>query len=189
MCRRDNAAVVLATQSLSQLARLPNRHVLLESCPTKIFLPNPDAASPGTAALYAGIDNLFDKDPPNFPGANGSGNNVLFNPVGRMFRSDNGPWFTVVGIVADMRRQGIEFEPIPQMFEAMTQNPSGGGILVLRTSAPDPSRAPGKTISEPICGEMARSSQESRSWRNSRASGPRLAPLGVTFVRACRPTS
>jgi outer membrane receptor protein involved in Fe transport len=41
----------------------------------------------GGAALYAGIDNLFDKDPPNFPGANGSGNNVLFNPVGRMFKA------------------------------------------------------------------------------------------------------
>jgi hypothetical protein len=37
-------------------------------------------------ALYGAIDNLFDTDPPNFPGANGSGNNVLFNPVGRMFR-------------------------------------------------------------------------------------------------------
>jgi outer membrane receptor protein involved in Fe transport len=43
--------------------------------------------SDGGAALYAGIDNLFDKDPPNFPGANGSGNNVLFNPVGRMFKA------------------------------------------------------------------------------------------------------
>jgi outer membrane receptor protein involved in Fe transport len=36
--------------------------------------------------VYAGIDNLFNVDPPRFPGANGSGNNVLFNPVGRMFK-------------------------------------------------------------------------------------------------------
>jgi iron complex outermembrane recepter protein len=36
--------------------------------------------------VYAGVDNLFDVDPPRFPGANGSGNNVLFNPVGRMFK-------------------------------------------------------------------------------------------------------
>jgi outer membrane receptor protein involved in Fe transport len=36
--------------------------------------------------LYAGIDNVLDQDPPRFPGANGSGNNVLFNPVGRMFK-------------------------------------------------------------------------------------------------------
>ncbi|BAK67434.1 TonB-dependent receptor-like protein [Sphingobium sp. SYK-6] len=37
--------------------------------------------------VYFGVDNVFDKDPPNYPGANGSGNNVLFNPVGRMFKA------------------------------------------------------------------------------------------------------
>ena len=37
--------------------------------------------------VYFGIDNLFNIDPPNFPGANGSGNNVLFNPVGRMYKA------------------------------------------------------------------------------------------------------
>jgi outer membrane receptor protein involved in Fe transport len=36
--------------------------------------------------FYAGVDNVFNQDPPNFPGANGAGNNVLFNPVGRMFK-------------------------------------------------------------------------------------------------------
>ncbi len=40
-----------------------------------------------TAAIYAGVDNMFNVDPPNFPGANGSGNNVLFNPVGRFFKA------------------------------------------------------------------------------------------------------
>jgi len=39
------------------------------------------------ASVYFGIDNLFNVDPPNFPGANGSGNNVLFNPVGRMYKA------------------------------------------------------------------------------------------------------
>jgi len=37
--------------------------------------------------VYFGVDNLFNVDPPAFPGANGSGNNVLFNPVGRMFKA------------------------------------------------------------------------------------------------------
>jgi iron complex outermembrane receptor protein len=37
--------------------------------------------------VYFGIDNLFNVDPPAFPGANGSGNNVLFNPVGRMYKA------------------------------------------------------------------------------------------------------
>lgn len=36
--------------------------------------------------IYGGVDNVFNQDPPRFPGANGSGNNVLFNPVGRMFK-------------------------------------------------------------------------------------------------------
>jgi iron complex outermembrane recepter protein len=44
-------------------------------------------SSDSQAVLYAGIDNLFNTDPPPFPGANGSGNNVLFNPVGRMFKA------------------------------------------------------------------------------------------------------
>lgn len=37
--------------------------------------------------VYFGIDNVFDVDPPNFPGANGSGNNILFNPVGQSFKA------------------------------------------------------------------------------------------------------
>ncbi|MBT2187745.1 TonB-dependent receptor domain-containing protein [Sphingobium nicotianae] len=39
------------------------------------------------ASVYFGVDNVFNVDPPAFPGANGSGNNVLFNPVGRMFKA------------------------------------------------------------------------------------------------------
>jgi type IV secretion/conjugal transfer VirB4 family ATPase len=50
--RKQNAAVVLATQSLAQLWESPHRHVLLESCPTRILLPNPEAASPGHVGLY-----------------------------------------------------------------------------------------------------------------------------------------
>jgi type IV secretion system protein VirB4 len=50
--RKQNAAVVLATQSLAQLYESPNRAVLLESCPTRILLPNPEAATPGQIGLY-----------------------------------------------------------------------------------------------------------------------------------------
>jgi putative ABC transport system permease protein len=48
------------------------------------------------------------------------------------------PWLTVVGVVGNIRRQGLENEPIAQMFEPLAQNPSGGGTLVVRTSANDP---------------------------------------------------
>ena len=49
------------------------------------------------------------------------------DPVGRRFkfgpRDSDGPWYTVVGVVADMRRQGLEREPFPQMFVSLAQNP------------------------------------------------------------------
>lgn len=46
--RKANCAVVLATQSLSDAARSGLLDVLMESCPTKIFLPNVDAGTIGT---------------------------------------------------------------------------------------------------------------------------------------------
>jgi type IV secretion system protein VirB4 len=50
--RKQNAAVVLATQSPAQLAQLAHRHTIVDSCVTKIYLPNPDAATPAQAPLY-----------------------------------------------------------------------------------------------------------------------------------------
>ena len=50
--RKKNAAVVLATQSLTEVANSPVRAVILESCPTKILLPNPEALNPATSELY-----------------------------------------------------------------------------------------------------------------------------------------
>jgi type IV secretion system protein TrbE len=51
--RKQNAAVVLVAHSVGQLHQLPNRHILIESCPTKIFLPNPDAKSEEARRQYA----------------------------------------------------------------------------------------------------------------------------------------
>ena len=64
------------------------------------------------------------------------------DPVGKRFKfgaaDSANPWFTVVGVVGDMRRQGLEKEPIPQMFEPQAQNPPGRAILLVRTSMADP---------------------------------------------------
>jgi predicted permease len=64
------------------------------------------------------------------------------DPVGGRFKlgpGDSGsPWFTVVGVVGDMRRQGLENEPIPQVFEPLAQNPSRSETLLVRTSMDDP---------------------------------------------------
>ena len=50
--RKKNAAVWLATQSLDDLRQSEYRSVVLESCPTKIYLPSPEAQTPNLAAAY-----------------------------------------------------------------------------------------------------------------------------------------
>ena len=53
-CRKKNAAVVLATQSLSDIANsTAHSDVILESCPTKLYLPSAEARNPQTRELYA----------------------------------------------------------------------------------------------------------------------------------------
>ncbi len=52
--RKRNAAVVVVAHSPAQFRdpAVKGAQLLVESCPTRIFLPNPDAAEPDTAALY-----------------------------------------------------------------------------------------------------------------------------------------
>jgi type IV secretion system protein VirB4 len=50
--RKANCAVIMATQSLSDAANSGILDVIVESCSTKIFLPNPFARDPDTAELY-----------------------------------------------------------------------------------------------------------------------------------------
>lgn len=65
------------------------------------------------------------------------------NPVGRRLklgpRDSDRPWYTVVGVVGDMRRQGLEREPFPQMFVSLAQSPPPRNVdLFIRTSSDDP---------------------------------------------------
>jgi type IV secretion system protein TrbE len=51
--RKKNAVIVLSLQALSQLDGANNSFAtLLQACPTRIYLPNPDATSPGIRAVY-----------------------------------------------------------------------------------------------------------------------------------------
>lgn len=50
--RKANCAVLLATQSLSDAVKSGILDVLSESCPTKIFLANPDAGNEDNQAIY-----------------------------------------------------------------------------------------------------------------------------------------
>ena len=65
------------------------------------------------------------------------------DPVGRRVKvgqqASDGAWYTVVGVVGDMRRQGLEREALPQMFVSLAQNhPPGSVALFIRTSSDDP---------------------------------------------------
>jgi predicted permease len=62
------------------------------------------------------------------------------DPIGRRYTLGSGDRFTVVGMVGNMRRQGLENEPIPQMFVPLAQDPPRLATLVVRTSVDDPLR-------------------------------------------------
>jgi type IV secretion system protein VirB4 len=50
--RKKNVAVVFATQSLNDISDSPIAPAIIESCPTRIFLPNPRAVEQQQAAVY-----------------------------------------------------------------------------------------------------------------------------------------
>ena len=50
--RKNNCAVVLATQSLNDIVNSPIMDAVLDSCETRILLPNPNALSEGMKELY-----------------------------------------------------------------------------------------------------------------------------------------
>lgn len=52
--RKKNCAVVLATQNLSDVVNSPIRQTILESCFTRILLPNPSALNDDLQELYMG---------------------------------------------------------------------------------------------------------------------------------------
>ncbi len=69
------------------------------------------------------------------------------DPVGKRFKlgpnDSDGLEFTVVGVVGDMRRLGLENELIPQMFKPLAQDPPRLATLLVRTSMDDPLRMVG----------------------------------------------
>jgi type IV secretion system protein VirB4 len=52
--RKKNCAVILATQNLSDIINSPIRQTILESCFTRILLPNPSAMNDDLKELYMG---------------------------------------------------------------------------------------------------------------------------------------
>jgi type IV secretion system protein VirB4 len=89
--RKKNAAVILATQSLSEIANSPHRDVILESCPTKLYLPNAEARNPQIRELYHRF-GLSDRQIDIIAGAAPKRDYYYVSPLGRrLFQFALGP--------------------------------------------------------------------------------------------------
>ena len=101
--RKKNAAVVFATQSLADLKDSPLLPVLMESCPTKIFLPNDKAGSQKLQPLYVDF-GLEDRQIELLQTAIPKQDYYIFSPEGqRMVSFDMGPVTLAFTGVSDPR--------------------------------------------------------------------------------------
>ncbi|MDR2779811.1 MAG: hypothetical protein LBB28_01660, partial [Synergistaceae bacterium] len=90
--RKSNCAVILATQNVADIAESTITSALVESCPTKIFLPNPDARSQASSELYQKVFGLNEKQVAIIAGATRKRQYYLVSPAGRrLFSLDLGP--------------------------------------------------------------------------------------------------
>jgi type IV secretory pathway VirB4 component len=111
--RKANCAVVMATQSLSDAVRSGLFDVLIESCPTKILLPNAEAHKSGTSEVLGPRDiyalfGLNDAEIDIVAGAIPKRDYYYSSPVGRrLFELNLGPIaraFTAVSAREDVAR-------------------------------------------------------------------------------------
>jgi predicted permease len=66
-------------------------------------------------------------------------------PVGarvRFFGSPDDPWFTVVGVVGDVRHFGLDAAPRPEVYMPFSQGPPGSPLLTVRTTRDPASLVP-----------------------------------------------
>ncbi len=90
--RKNNCAVVMATQSLSDVVNSPIRDAVLESCPTRLLLPNPEAESAMMRQLYRDYLRLDDAQVALIAGAERKRQYYYTSPTGtRLFELNLGP--------------------------------------------------------------------------------------------------
>lgn len=95
--RKNNCAVVMASQSLADVVKFRDLDMIMAACPTKIYLPNPEAEaegdvqSPGPAQLY-GRMQLNKREIHLLAGATPKQDYYYTSPAGRrMFQMELGP--------------------------------------------------------------------------------------------------
>ena len=90
--RKSNCAVILATQNVAYIAESSITSALVESCPTKIFLPNPDARNQTSSELYQKVFGLNERQVSIISSAVRKSQYYLVSPAGRrLFSLDLGP--------------------------------------------------------------------------------------------------
>ncbi len=107
--RKKNGALVLATQSLLEITNSSIRDLILESCPTKIFLPNPEALNPSTGKQYESI-GLTDRQIELIATAVRKRDYYFMSSQGqRMFSLDLGPLaLSFVGVNGKKNRHRVD---------------------------------------------------------------------------------
>jgi type IV secretion system protein VirB4 len=84
--RKKNCAVVLATQNLTDIINSPIRQTILDSCFTRILLPNPSAAGDDLKDLYTGYLGLNRKQVSLIAGASMKQHYYYSAPNSRNYR-------------------------------------------------------------------------------------------------------
>jgi type IV secretion system protein TrbE len=103
--RKKNASVIFATQSVSDIMGKPITAALLESCPTKILLPNPEARSQNSSAAYKQM-GLSDRQIEILSYAIPKRNYYYMSPLGqRLFDMGLGP--TAISFVGASGKEDI----------------------------------------------------------------------------------
>lgn len=107
--RKKNAGLVLVHQNVTGLLESPLRSAVLESCPTKIFLPNPSAAEASVAEAYRAI-GLGDRQIEILAEAVPRRDYYVVSPLGaRLFRLDLSPAaLSVLGLAGPTARQTVD---------------------------------------------------------------------------------
>lgn len=89
--RKRNAGIILATQSLTEITASPYCNLLLESCPGKIFLPNPEARGEHVRNAYLKL-GLSPREIEIIAHARPRSHYYYASPLGRrLFSCDMGP--------------------------------------------------------------------------------------------------
>ncbi len=107
--RKKNGALILATQSLLEITNSAIRDLILESCPAKIFLPNPEATNPATRKQYEAI-GLGERQIDLIAKAVRKRDYYFVSSLGRrMFTLDLGPYaLNLVGVNGKKNRNRID---------------------------------------------------------------------------------